>query len=45
MLNQPLGYKFLDDSKSGSNICAAPLLREFSKAEKSWQRRKTVREE
>ena len=37
VLNQPFGYEFLDESKGRSNICAAPLLRELSKAEKPWQ--------
>ena len=37
VLNQPLGNKVLDKSKGRSNICAAPLLCELSKAEKPWQ--------
>ena len=37
VLNQPFGYKFLDESKSSSNICAAPLLSELSKGEEPWQ--------
>ena len=37
VLNQPFGYKVLDKSKGRTNICAAPLLCELSKAEKPWQ--------
>src|SRR5271156_3589034 len=37
VLNQPFGNKVLDESKGRSNIFAAPLLCELSKAEKPWQ--------